>query len=218
MAREPEVEDVPPEKPVARGLHLPTGALGVPASEQKSIHEQWNTLDEVEAEIASKGLVAVDRPSFDYPGPVTPAQLTTTLNKDYSELYAYHLGWYNFVSITLARVKAMLLQLDNEMTDIETRIRKELKEKNRRIAKEERFNEKDITDATNQDQRYRELTLQKQRFDQKKIEYDAYLDCMDRNLRVISRQVEIRRIEMEAGGTSNAMPHRGRPPLVRGPG
>ena len=214
--RTPDTGEPPGRGIVARGLHLPDGALGVSASEQQAIRAKWNTLEEIEEELAGKGLVAMERPPFEYPGAVTPDQLTTQNNQEYSTLYAQHLGWYNFVALTLARVKAMLLQINNEMDDIEVRIRKELKDQNKRLAKDERFNEKDISDSVSSDQRYKELTLEKQRFDQKKLEYDAYLDNMDRNLKVISRQVEIRRLEHEGGKIEGAMPFRGYQP-IRGP-
>lgn len=215
--KQPVPEDMPTtEGP--RGLRLPQGNLGVGETEQRAIQANWNTIGKIEGEIAQQGLASSGPPPFVYPGTVTPAQLTTQDNQAYSTLYAEHLGWYNFAAVTLARIRAVLLQLNNEMDDIAVHIRKDMKDQNRRSPKNEQFTEKDITDSVALDPHHRTLSLTKQEYEQKKLEYDAYLDSMDRNLKVISRQVEIRRLEHEGGKIEGAMPYRGRDRQVRAPG
>ncbi len=200
----------------ARGLHLPEGSLGPSLSQQHQIQQVWDTIGEVEKELAQRGLIPMNPPPFAYPGFITPDQLTQALNADYTTLYAQHLAWYNYTAQLLARVKAFLLGVANEMTDIETTIRKDLRDKNRELEREKKYSIDDIKDAVQLNDRYRSLAIRQQQFEQNKIEIDSHLDCMDRNLKVISRQVEIRRVEQEADRTESAMPHRGREVRYRG--
>lgn len=193
--------------PVYGGLKLPR-STGVSEQTKQEARSKWDTIGEVEDELASQGFTELDRPPFQIPS-VTAEQLTTVINKDYTTLYAQHLRWVNYTSPILAKVKARLLGVRNEMTDIETYTRKELRRKNRELPKEERFNEKDIDDEIWSDPRYNELKQIAQRLEQKKIELDSYLETMDNNMKVISRQVEIRKLEMEGDRRENGMPGRG---------
>lgn len=202
--------------PVRGGLHLPS-SVGVGEQEQKDIHNAWTaTIDNVEADLASMGIVAEKAPEFSRPT-LTAEQLTTTINKDYTILYSQHLSWYNYTTPLVAKVKARLLGVKNEMTDIEVRIRQEMKKKNKIVERDMKFTEKDIEDHIWMDPRYKQLLLERQRLEQYKLELDAYLETMDRNLLTISRQVEIRKIEYGGNHIENNLPGRGRYQPIRTP-
>lgn len=208
------------EKPVERtpvnargGLQLPKN-VGVSEKDQADDHLARNTIDAVEKELERMGLAPSAKPAWDRPD-LTAEQLTTSVNRDYTVLYAQHLAWYNFTSPLYARVRARMLGVSNEMTDIEVRIRKNLRAKNKNLPKDERFNEKDIDDETWSDPRYQVLTKEKQKLEQMKLEIEAYLGVMEGCLKVISRQIEIRKIELGSSNQENAMPGRGKFPPMR---
>lgn len=197
-------------QPIATGggLRLPKNT-GVSQEETKRASIDWNTQDKVERNLKQLGFEMPEAPTFPRPT-ISADQLTTVVNKDYTTLYAQHLAWFNYTSPVLARVRARLLQIRNEKKDIETRIRRELRQKNRELPKDERFNEKDIDDETWSDERYKELTRQEQLNAQTELQLRGYLEVTENTLKVISRQVEIRKLELEGVKTESYLPNRGR--------
>ncbi len=181
-------------KPVT-GLQLPT----VSPPEQQKIHSTWDTIDKVEGEIAMKGFVPMDTPEFQCPQ-ITPELLADADNKEYTTAYSQQNAWFNYASQVLAQVSSMLLQCENEMEMIDSRIcsglRRELKESG------EKMSAKQMQDEVNLDPRYAEVRLQAQVYKQKKIQLSAFLDGIERGLRLISRQVEIRRMESDQNRTN----------------
>ena len=57
---------------------------------------------------------------------------------------------------------------------------------------------------------YLEVTHELQKYQQAKIYFDARVESLERSLRVISRQVEIRKLDVEQQRTGAGMPGRGR--------
>jgi hypothetical protein len=200
-------EQLPPRTPAHAGLHLPP-SLGTSATTKQEVHAQWRTLEIIEAELAAKGFAPLKQPSFEYPGSVTPEQLTTQNNQDYSTLYAQHLGWYNYTAELVAHVRAYLVQVENEMEDIASRLRIEERKKNKIRTKEDKLSKDDIEDVVLQEPRYRELRLEKQKFQQHRLLTEARLEAMYRNLQVLSRQVTIRSNELDQTQIGSNLPGR----------
>jgi len=203
------------EPQVRGGLRLPSNT-GISEEETRAAAIKWDTQGQVEENLKKSGFSQPVKPSSPRPS-VTAEQLTTVINKDYTVLYAQHLAWFNYTGPILARVRARLLQVRNEMRDIEVRIRRELRKKNRDLPRDERFNEKDIEDETWTDPRYKALVNEEQQFEQTKLQLEAYLRETEETLKVISRQVEIRKIELEGARSETSMPGRGRFPNLRTP-
>lgn len=191
-------------------LQLPT-SVGLSDLEKQSLKLRWNTIDAVEEKLEIMGFSPDLQPVYSRPT-ITAEQLTTTINQDYTVLYAQHLAWYNYTTPVLARTKARLLGYQNELTNIETRIRKDLRKKNRELARDDKLNEKDIETEIWSDPDFLEVKREEQRYAQNKMEIEAYLDVMNNNLKVISRQIEIRKIEMGGVHQENNMPGRYRGP------
>lgn len=181
--------------PVTGGLSLPTN-IGVGETEQSKIHSTWDTVDKVEGELAMEGFIPMMTPEFECPQ-VTEEELTTEDSKSYTQTFARQFAWFNYSSQVLARVTVRLLQIENEQAIIESRMRVGFKERMRNGAP--KMSEKDIQDQINLDPRYQELMLQAQNYKQKKTVLSAFAEGIERGLKVISRQVEIRKGEIEAG-------------------
>ena len=64
--------------------------------------------------------------------------------------------------------------------------------------------------------RYRELAQLLQRGEQAKMIMDTKVDYLERSLRVISRQVELRKIDAGQGEVNHGMSNRGRAPYGGG--
>lgn len=190
------------------GLHLPKH-IGVSQKETEAATLNWDTLAIVEKNLTKLGFELPEKPTFPRPK-ITVEQLTTVVNKDYTTLYAQELAWFNYTSPIFARVRAKLLQIRNEKRDIEVRIRKALRQRNRELPKDERFNERDIEDETWCDARYKVLVKDGQQFEQTEALLKSYLETSENTLKVISRQVEIRKTELDGSRTESYLPNRGR--------
>ncbi len=177
------------------GLNLPAN-VGIAESEAQKIHNKWDTADAVEGEIAMKGFVQSDIPPYQCPE-VTEQVLTTEDNTEYTRVYAQLNSWFNYATQLHARVTTSLLQSENEMEMIESRMRVQFRERMRLGTKEDKMSAGEMQDQINLDPRYEELKLQAQIYKQKKITLAAFLDGIERGLRVISRQVEIRKMESD---------------------
>ena len=196
------------EPQVRGGLQLPKN-MGISDHEQQQVKKGWDTIGDVESNLSSKGFIEGDKPPFPRPT-ITAEQLTTVINKDYTLLYAQHLAWYNYTSPILAKIKARLLQSKNHRKHLESKLRKELRSKNRMLPREDRLNEKDIEDEIWGDEEYRTTVKWEQQYEQTKLELESYLDITENTLRVISRQVEIRKLELNGSDVEDNMPGRGR--------
>ena len=196
-----------------RGLRLPRNTA-LSDEDREHATDSWDTFTAVQEELATQGfMVATAPPPFPAPE-VSAEQLTTDLNKNYTTLYAQQLAWLNYTGPILAAVKAKLLQANNALRDVEEKVRKQQREKNKHLAREDRLSKEDIEGVIWSDPTYRPILLEKQRLEQAKSMLDAYVESLGNSMRVISRQVEIRRLELEGGARGDTMPNRGKYPKV----
>lgn len=188
----------------SNGLVLPA-SLGLPASEEQQIHNKWDTADHIEAELAMQGFVQMPLPAYECPQ-VTEELLTTEDNTKYTTAYAQLNSWFNYSSQLLARVTTSLLQAENEMEMIESSMRVSMRERLKGAKGDDgkplKMTAEQMQDEVNVNERYVELKLIAQMFKQRKITLAAFLDGIERGLRVISRQVEIRKMEADQARTN----------------
>lgn len=192
-------------KPVVGGFVVPP-LVGIGQRAEEAVHQEWNTLDGVENKLRQQGFSPMDTPAFACPL-VTEDLLTTPDNKTYSEAFARQLAWFNYSSQNLARGIAELLQVQNEMELIAARLRRKFRQENKTNKKEDRLSGDDIQDEILLDPRYLELKHQEQKLQQYKSEMAAYYGGIERGLKTISRQVEIKK--MESDQTRTNIPGRG---------
>lgn len=189
----------------AGGLSIPSN-LGVGETAEQSVHQEWTSLDEQEEKLAFEGFSPMSTPDFGCPQ-ITEEILTTSDNKLYTTVYAQQLAWFNYASQNLSRSVAEILQVTNEMDIIEARMRKGFRERMRVGGKESKMTSEEMKDEILLNPRYTYLKLHHQQLSQYKIELAAYCDGIERGLKVISRQVEIRKMEIEQNRVN--IPNRG---------
>lgn len=192
-------------QPSTTGLQLPSN-IGLPESQEKQVHERWNTLEEMEQQLAYEGFSPYEQPQFGCPQ-VTEESLTTADSKAYTGMYAQQLAWFDYSSSSLARCTAELLQVTNEMDIIEASMRKVFREKMRIGGKAAKMSAEEMKDEILLDERYSYLLYRKQQLSQYKTILGAYTENIERGLKVISRQVEIRKMELEQSRVN--IPNRG---------
>lgn len=186
------------------GLRLPPN-LGAPERTpvNKNIHARWDTFEGVEAELRQKGFTDCPRPDTEFPN-LTAKQLTETPNKEYTALHALYLEWFRYTAEEFAKLRALVLQVKNEMEDISLDLKHHMKNQPGKKPTEE-----EINIAIGIHNRYRELKQLQQRAEQAKLIMETKVDYLERSLRVISRQVELRKIDAGQGGVNDNMPGRG---------
>lgn len=189
-----------------KNLRLPrTMPIGPGQAAAQTVSQKWDTADDVEAELHMKGFKAREKPVADCPE-LTEEMLTTTDSKSYTETYALLLAWFGYSSELYARVQADVLQFKN-MRDILAaegrKVAREIHEGTKKPTKEE------LEDRLLLNPEYQDVMLKMQRYQQAELLFKAKVESIERSLRVISRQVEIRRLDMEQTKTGANMPGRG---------
>lgn len=194
-----------PRTPVAGGgLSLPTN-MGMSPKEEEVVSHRWDTLEKVIDTLGSWGFREAVSPDIEYPT-VTADMLLTQDIKDYTTMFTSFLRWFNYSNKMKARVIAELLQLENEMNDIAAETRKRLRRENE--GRKKPLGVKDIEDEIDTNLRHRELKIRAQSMKQMKIEMDAQCEELERSLRVISRNIEVRKEELGDGRKAENMPGR----------
>lgn len=176
------------------GISIPT-AIGISTGELSGILQKFSTLKAVEEHLLEMGFPRDGAmPKYTIPA-VTAELLNEVDSKEYSTAYAHQLGWFTSVAPIMATVKSAYLQAQNQLDIVEATIKKGLYE--RRSHGANKMSEKEmeihiITDPTYQDAL---LEVQQQKQHLNKIE--TYLEIIERNMRVLSRQIEMKRIDVE---------------------
>jgi hypothetical protein len=210
--------NLPNRTPVTgSGLNLPT-SLGMSPKEEDVVAHRWDTLEGVVDTIGTWGFAEAVGPQVECPM-VTADMLLTPDVKQYTTLFTSLLHWFNYANKLKARVMAELLQLENEMSDIAAETRKRLRRENEQRGndtdvrgKKVKVNGKltalDIDDEIETNLRHRELKIRAQSVKQTKYELDARCEELERSLRVVSRNIEMRKEELGDGRKAENMPGR----------
>lgn len=187
------------------GLRLPPAReLGVAASVVAKLEDQWNTVQRVDVRLAEMGMLPNNEPDVVW-APVSTELLLTADIKVYTTMYAAQLRWYNYANRLLANVKAEHLGLKNQLCDLQVKARKRIREL---AGKKPSVSE--INDTVENDPSTLDLRLRKQELEQLNIKLTAWVEELDESKKVVSRQIELRRAENEAGQREGNIPNGGR--------
>lgn len=189
------------------GLVIREG-IGISQSETGKVMSKFDTMPIVERDLSDMGLKDKHKPTFDIPE-ITAEVLNTTDNRDYTRIYAEQLAWFNYLAPLYAEVRSRLLQAENQRELVEANIKKGLLD----IGKEgvrgpKKPTAEEIRIEVLNDPTYQEIMLETQYRTQQKYQLDAWVEIIERNLRVISRQVEIKKIEIGGHQSESGIPQR----------
>lgn len=190
-------------QPLTTGLVIPKG-MGVGESVEREIHSNWSTLEAIERDVAMRGLRSALQPQHPCPQ-LTADMLTTADSTAYSTNYAMVLSWFQYTADMVAHVRAKELEIENERAMIGAKMRKKFRTD---IASGGgKMTTTEMEDIILTDPRNEELLLEEQRMKQYKIILSTHMENIERALKVISRQVEIRKSDFENGRVN--IPNRG---------
>jgi hypothetical protein len=179
--------------------------VGISQAEAAAIANEWDTMPRVNAMLKMRGMQPNIEPDIVYT-PVTVEQLTTPDLKAYTVTYTCQLRWYNYSVRLLAEVRAELLGIENQMSDIARSKRTTFRKMDEGKKKSERMSASEMEDLIEMDPLYRSLKLQQQEVEQTRMQVDAWAKEMDESRQVVSRQISNRKSEAEGSNRENNMP------------
>jgi hypothetical protein len=192
--------------PVNGGLILPRN-IGVGRSIVENTGKLWNTLPDVEEHLKELKVPDLTEPTVEPPN-ITAELLLTPNPKEYTVMFASARVWYGYATRLLARTNAALLEVTNQIANLEPELRKKLRDHNRLIPKDQRMSVGELDDEVAVDKDLQGLKLTEQKLKQYKLELTAWHEDLDRQLKLVSRQVEIRREDNAGGRNEQNMPGR----------
>lgn len=176
--------------------------LGVGLQAAHDIKEQWSTEAHVEAKIKSKGIQDFKQPSFECPF-LTPQNFNLSDAKACAETYLSLNAWYSFIAELLAKVNLSILEYENMLEHLEAKTREEY----RTISQPgKKMTQLEIADRILLNPQHMQLTKELQKYKQYKERLSTRADALSRSLRVLSRQIEIRRQDLEHTAVPNRIP------------
>lgn len=190
------------------GLQVP-GNLGIGQTQERTIEQTWATFDAVECQLTRMGIPPMESPRCNIPK-ITADTLTNTPNDQFSRIFSEFSEWYGFVTNLYGRIQAKLLEVENEMSDVETHNRKHLLDTWREQggAKKDKPTVQQMADFNALHHRYRDLKIQAQELEQQRLILQPRKEQLYRDWKTISRQVEIRGQELERTRIGGNMPAR----------
>ena len=192
--------------PVNGGLVLPRN-IGIGKTIVERTGKLWNTLPDVEEHLRDLKVPDLTEPSVEPPN-ITAELLLTHDVKEYTVMFAAARVWYGYATRLLARTNAALLEATNQIANLEPELRKKLREQNRLLSKDQRLGTAEVDDEVALDTDLQDLKLTEQKLKQYKLELTAWHDDLDRQLKLVSRQVEVRREDYAGGKNEANMPGR----------
>jgi len=176
------------------GLSLPDATqLGVGSNEMDQIEKTWMTSYGVQTQLEKIGVVDTPQPQFTCPD-VDPATFSSTNAEEVVRTYLQLNSWFSFIAEQLSKVTIYILEYENMLDQVEAQLRdhfRDLKETGRKMTKEE-LNDKIVANPERI-----QIACQLQKYRQYKTRLQTRADALDKSIRMISRQVEIRRQELE---------------------
>ena len=183
------------------------GLIGISDGDEALVKSRWDTISAVLKRLEHKGIVIPPNPP-PFELPEVTSTLVDTDNQEYLKTNAKHLAWLNFYMPYIALNEGVLLQVRNEKTNIETLYRDSARRHNETLPASERQTKEEIADNTTLDPRYVELLQFEQELLQEKSLYEAKKEEISRTLRVISRHIEVKKLDADMNRTSSNLPQR----------
>jgi len=189
-------------EPQYPGLHLPE-IIGPSEEDSAVIEARWNTLPIVEAELAQEGFFPLAQPTFIFPE-ITLNILTSPNTEQYTDAYRCAVAWVDYTRDKVARTELELLQLKNTQSEMERTLRNRLIAGTK--ANTKRPTVQEMNDYVANDPVYSNLVLRMQYLRQKEMVYKSDLERFQDAVKLMSRNVEIRRENWGAGSSQAGQP------------
>lgn len=192
----------------SKNLRLPRAlAIGAGEEQKSAILSHWNTADSVEEDIERKGFKDKTEPDFECPE-IDLETLTGPDNRQYTTMYVRLMAWFGYSSEMLGKTQVRILQYENMLDVLTANTRRQVREVTEAVGGKKPTAEA-LQDQLLANPEYLDVLRELQRYKQARILLEKKVENIERSLRLVSRQVEIRRLDIEQNKTSVGMPGRG---------
>lgn len=197
-----------------RNLRLPSN-LGIGNEQKSAIALRWDTFTQVMEAVEKIGLHARTLPEYEIPE-VDALVLTAPDSFQYTELHTKLLSWWQPMAEMTAQIKAGVLQMENMLEEVEAATRDALREESKQLPKQERYTAECLKDKVVLNPEVARVKRSLQVVQQRKLIFEARLEALERALKLVSRQIELRKLDFEGSRVNSNMPGRGRYPTFGG--
>jgi hypothetical protein len=181
-----------------QGLKLPNLLpTGVGQSKKDSIRQFFNTADDMEDQFRNHGFTEIPQPQVACPQ-LTEADVTNPDSTEFTATYVSLLAWYTYCGELSAKVQARLIQYQNGLDVIAAETRNTARLQHESGAK--KLTVEEMKDRLLLNAEYREVLLEQQKYEQLRKLLDQRLESIDRSMKVVSRQVTIRSLDLDSQG------------------
>jgi hypothetical protein len=189
----------------AGGLVLPD-TVGPGYDEQVAIHQQYNTFDDVETQLAMDGFHPEEPPQVARPR-ITAELLNHPNDKQYTEIYASLQAWYDYTINYYRRIQAKIAGIEAEVDAVGRAIRKQIADNLTDLKKAPKPTE--VKNMIADHPRVVELEQEKLKLTQAEMLMKSHVDSIDRDLKTASRNIEMRKMDRGQGRRSSGVGYGG---------
>jgi len=190
------------------GLKTPRAKdMDLGESKRQQVKSAWDTSEDVLKRLSAQGFGLSQQPEEGMPT-LSGEMLNTATHEEYLHLNALFLSWLDYAAPKLAHVRGTLLQVKNWKTDIEVRNKDRIRKAEKSLPKKDQTTKDELETIIWLDATYQRLTQLEQSITHEKLLLESKIDIIERTLRVVSRHVEVKRIELEQNRIEGNMPRR----------
>jgi hypothetical protein len=174
----------------------------------RQLAQYWEGIhDEAEGELTHLGFVRLPKPGFTAP-PIDPKALATMNLVQYAEVHLRYQAWVGYSENTLAYIKSMLIGVKRQMEEIRNDLVLHWGKQINPVTSKP-FSADDRKSLAESNPRYLELLRDRTKLESQKELTESYLSAFSGTAAVISRHIELRKLDIDAQRANNNMPGRG---------
>lgn len=177
----------------------------------RETHELANTWEKVHDqatfELYHMGFPPIQRPDFTCPI-LDPEALTKADLHSYAEMHARFARWHTYAEYTFARIQSILLGIKREIDQLQAQLKIYYADYKNPVTGKV-YSIEDRKALADNNPRYVELLLDQTKFEQMKAQIEPQVNGLSKAAGLISRHIELRKLDIESGRVGNNMPGRG---------
>jgi len=178
------------------------------SNRSEELNKYWEgTHDEAEVELYYAGFTRLPKPEFSMPM-LDPKALTNMNLSQYAETHIRFQAWLNYAENTLAYTQSMLIGVKRQINQLVAQL-KTLYASTRNPATGKPYSLDDRKLMAENNLRYVELLRNQTKLECMKTLAESQVTGLSKSTALISRHVEIRKLEVESGRMAHNMPGRG---------
>lgn len=189
---------------------MPVGAMG--KRDVDKVTGKWNTYDRVRNEMAKIGFRELDPPSDLKVPTLSPGDLENVQDNAYTSLYTRFVAWLSFGESHMGVLSAERREIRTAMRVLAAEIRKKAKSDfaatRGPAGKAKSIDKTELSDLVLTDSSYQALLLRDQETSQKMEIIEHLLKGISRNVQLMSRNIEMKRLELQFTGQGGNLQRR----------